>query len=188
MSLPSFSPAQAASPLVADLWTVALVVVLSAGTGLVFNHFSANPVALPYRTKVERLSQVLEELAGVSVLPAMEAANQRVRRVGLHQMQAALATGQTLVVDARPEIFHRMGRIPQALLLPREQFGLYYERQRTRLENAQGKPVIVYCQSEHCEDSVLVADVLLRLGFADVAVFTGGWNEWKNAGLSGGEP
>jgi 3-mercaptopyruvate sulfurtransferase SseA len=88
-----------------------------------------------------------------------------------------------LVFDARPEIFHRLGHIPAALSLPREDFENAYKTFQTELERDRTQPLILYCSSASCEDSTLVQKSLQALGYSNVAVFSGGWAEWQEKGL-----
>jgi len=42
---------------------------------------------------------------------------------------------------------------------------------------------VVYCEGGSCQSSLLVARRLHDEGFKDIRVMTGGWEEWKKAGL-----
>lgn len=89
-----------------------------------------------------------------------------------------LAGGEVLVVDARPEIFHRFGHIADALALPREEFEAYFKQHESELESHRDGPVIVYCNDPQCKDAEIVADLLQRKGFKGIMVYSGGWEEW----------
>ena len=65
----------------------------------------------------------------------------------------------------------------------RDDFARDYRRLSPRLKAATDQPIIVYCSGGECHDSRLVANALLTLGFSDVRVYTGGWEEWQGAGL-----
>ena len=73
--------------------------------------------------------------------------------------------------------------MPGALNLARDDFAQDYRNLAGVLQAAQDKPIIVYCSGGECHDSRLVANALLSLGFSNVRVFTGGWDEWSAAGL-----
>ena len=88
-----------------------------------------------------------------------------------------------LILDARPEIFHRFGHIPKAISLPREDFEACYSKQRTLLEKHKKHPVVIYCSGVSCEDGEMVANALIALGFTDVRFYRGGWDEWTRIGL-----
>jgi rhodanese-related sulfurtransferase len=59
-----------------------------------------------------------------------------------------------------------------------------YRQLDSVLKAAQDKPIIVYCAGGDFHDSRLVAQALLTLGYGDVSVFTGGWQEWSAARLA----
>jgi len=43
--------------------------------------------------------------------------------------------------------------------------------------------IVVYCASATCANSGIAASVLASLGYKNVRVFTGGKQEWEEAGL-----
>ena len=43
--------------------------------------------------------------------------------------------------------------------------------------------IVVYCASATCANSGIAANVLATLGYDNVRVFTGGKQEWEEAGL-----
>ncbi len=76
-----------------------------------------------------------------------------------------------------------MGHVPGALNLARDDFAHDYQVLAKKLETYRDQPVVVYCSGGECHDSKLVASALLSLGFTNVKVFTGGWEEWSQANL-----
>jgi rhodanese-related sulfurtransferase len=50
--------------------------------------------------------------------------------------------------------------------------------------------IVVYCASATCQNSHIAAKVLAQLGYANVAVYAGGKQDWQEAGLplERGEP
>jgi rhodanese-related sulfurtransferase len=86
-----------------------------------------------------------------------------------------------MVIDARAPLFYRMGHVPGAVNLPREGFASFLERSGL-LGKHKLRAVVVYCQSETCEDSRMVAESLRRVGFASVRVFSEGWRRWVESG------
>lgn len=59
----------------------------------------------------------------------------------------------------------------------------YNRKQRTLLVKHKAHPVVIYCSGTSCEDAAMVADALGRLGFTNLHLFQGGWNEWTQAEL-----
>jgi 3-mercaptopyruvate sulfurtransferase SseA len=49
---------------------------------------------------------------------------------------------------------------------------------------SKDEEIITYCDGSECETSLLLARELMDLGYTDVKVFFGGWQEWEKAGLS----
>jgi predicted sulfurtransferase len=163
----------------ADLITAWLFATGALCVGLVINQFRDHPLALVYQTKVERLHEAVTTLA-VETPPAPVGQSQA---IALADFRAFVQTRKGLVLDARPEIFHRMGHVPGAISVSREAFKTDYEARRSILEPHKNDPIAVYCSSTSCEDSQMVADALLKLGYQRVLVFTGGWAEWNQQGL-----
>lgn len=82
---------------------------------------------------------------------------------------------QTVVVDCREPNEFALGHIPGALFIPRGVLEQNIERAVPR-----DRKVIVYCASGN--RSALAADVLLQMGYADVASMSGGIRGWVDAG------
>ena len=82
-----------------------------------------------------------------------------------------------ILIDARPPVFYRLGHIPGALNLSRKAFEEAYARLKPQLK--PGARLIVYCSGNACEDSHAVAAALRERGHPDVAIYTGGWEEWS---------
>jgi rhodanese-related sulfurtransferase len=146
--------------------------------GVVLNEWRARPLPLLYSSPKERLVQATEKLAPESAAPLAGEGD-----VDLDAMRQIVETHSALVIDARPEIFFRVGHIPAAFSLPRDDFEAAYRELGPALLKFRERPVIVYCSSNACDDSQMVADSLERLGFQQVRVFLGGWSEWESQNL-----
>jgi 3-mercaptopyruvate sulfurtransferase SseA len=48
---------------------------------------------------------------------------------------------------------------------------------------AKEEEIIAYCDGTECESSLLLARELMELGYGNIKVFFGGWQEWQEAGL-----
>lgn len=179
------------------LWMIAWVAV-AVGVGL--NMFRASPLPLVYASKAERIQQAAERLAQRSSMDSvpdvllaegkppqgdltrpLPADAPPVQSIDLPTFQEMLR--KTLVLDARPEIFHRLGHVPTALALPRDDFETYYTKHRSTLERYKDQPIAIYCTGGRCEDGEMVANALLRLGFKQLFLFRGGWYAWTHARL-----
>lgn len=101
------------------------------------------------------------------------------RALGLEETFAAYQSGAAVLLDARPGSDYEEGHIPGALSLPEFEFDEAYPRLSELL--TPQTHLIVYCQGEDCDESMIVAERLVEMGYRRVDVFLGGWPEWENA-------
>ena len=80
-----------------------------------------------------------------------------------------------VIIDCREPNESALGRIPGAVVMPRGVLEQSIERSVPR-----DRTVIVYCASGN--RSALAADVLMQMGYADVASMAGGIRGWVDAG------
>jgi rhodanese-related sulfurtransferase len=115
----------------------------------------------------------------------------RVREIKPWDLRDALARDPPpLVLDVREPVEFAKARIPGALNVPRgvlEQ-ACEWDHDETvpELVNGRARPIVVVCRSG--KRSVLAADTLLQLGFADVvSLATGmrGWNDFDQPVVDG---
>jgi rhodanese-related sulfurtransferase len=147
-------------------------------SGLALNEMRPSPMPLVYSSPASRLNQTVVQLETSS--PAVMALEGDISR---EDVQKATLNHVSLILDARPEIFYRLGHIPSALSLPRDDFQKQYPTLKRTLQSHREQPLIIYCSGSDCHDSQLVADALLKLGYLHVRVFRGGWSDWENACL-----
>jgi len=154
-----------------------LVAAVLLGQGI--NWMRASPLPFRYETRQERLDSGVERLEVLNA-PSVDAGIpvSMPEKLTLSEFLAVRAT--RVVLDARPSIFYRLGHVPGALSLPRENFEKAYSELGSRLSNEQ--VFAVYCASETCVDAELVHAALVRLGHKQVQIFTGGWADWQAAG------
>lgn len=172
-----------------DLIGFCLLATASVCLGLLINQFRDHRLPLIYTTKQQRLEESVIQITAVdattptpaSTIPQAVADNPRV--IGLNEFHEDAESKKIIVLDARPEIFHRFGHVPGAISFPREDFENSYSKYRSLLEADKNQTVAVYCSSASCEDSDMVASALVKLGYGHVLVFKGGWDEWSGAGL-----
>jgi rhodanese-related sulfurtransferase len=164
--------------IVQDLLGVWVLMTACIIAGLTINEIRSTPLPLVYSSPQMRLNQSVGELEHApSVSVRLD------RDVDRKEMQQISTGHLTLILDARPEIFFRLGHIPSALSLPRDDFENRYHVLQTTLESYRDKPMVVYCSSSDCPDSQMVAEALQKLGYQHVRLFRGGWNEWESANL-----
>lgn len=146
--------------------------------GLVLNEMRPAPLSLVYSSPQSRLDHSVEHLR-----PDGNSAVALDGDVAREEMRKLSDERAAIILDARPEIFYRLGHIPSALSLPRDDFEKRYQALQGTLKPYRGDPLVVYCSSTDCHDSQMVADALQKLGYAHVRVFRGGWSEWESANL-----
>jgi rhodanese-related sulfurtransferase len=167
-----------ASEVVRDLCGVLLVAIVSLGIGLALNHFSSHPLPMVYQSPEQRFDV---ELTSVINSPPLQIGPGQT--VALPEFRAAVESKSALILDARSSVFFQQGHVPGALNLARDNFAADYRRLSPALKGMTDKPIIVYCSGGYCHDSKMVAGALMTLGFEDVRVFTGGWDEWSAGNL-----
>lgn len=116
--------------------------------------------------------------AGLPEIPALGQPTQ----IELGVFKRFVDAGAVFIVDAREPYEFDEGRIPGSISLP-------YETAATDpalLETLPtgGRPIVVYCGGGTCELSLKMADELIWAGHERVAVFVGGYPEWRDAGYA----
>lgn len=147
---------------------VIIILMVSLGLGFVSVEIGQRFFPRWYETLLEPLKK--RELS-----PA-------IREVSLPELLVAMENQNTVVFDARDNAFFEMGRIPGALNLSRRNFESDLEKIRVKKPDLVKYQMIVYCSGLDCEDSKKVAEKLLQLGIANVAIFTEGWEVWQETG------
>ena len=164
-----------------DLMILWLLATTALCGGMLLNQFRESPLPLVYKSKAERMQDSVQRIANQQVVPAKAPASQLPELLNLDGFSAYVENKQGLVLDARPEIFHRLGHVPGALSLPRDDFEAGYALLKGKLEADRSQPIIIYCSSSSCEDSGLVKKSLKALGYTNLAMFEGGWAAWTEA-------
>jgi len=160
---------------VIGLWLVLTACLIG---GLVLNEMRPSPLPLVYSSPQSRLYRSVEHLsAAENIALALDG------DVTRDEIQKLSANRAALILDARPEIFYRLGHVPSALSLPRDDFEKQYQALQSTLQSHRDKPLVVYCSGSDCHDSQMVADALQKLGYVHVRLFRGGWSDWENANL-----
>jgi rhodanese-related sulfurtransferase len=146
------------------------VIVAAAGIVVAFAHnaLSVNGIN-PFRKIVD--VPVIED--------PVEEASEGIRIINLDEMLAAAERG-AVVIDARPKAEYESGHIPGAILLDYYDMGRYLDRVLPMLDPE--KETIVYCYGPDCDDAELLARELFALGFGNLLVYRGGFEEWEDSG------
>lgn len=97
-----------------------------------------------------------------------------------HQLNTLIQSNANLVLlEALPEKYFQDWHLPGAKHMPHDQTRAL----APRLLPEKQVPVVVYCASATCQNSHMAARALEQLGYADVAVYAGGKQDWSDAGL-----
>ena len=172
-----------------DISTLWIMVTAGICVGFTLNQFRDTPLPLVYSSKAERIQQAAERIAKGSseeTKSGVDSATTQLDPSRFHPIDLDAfreMQSHVLVLDARPEIFHRIGHIPKALSLPREDFEASYIHHRAVLEKDKSQMILIYCAGGHCEDGKMVVDGLLKLGYTNVYLFKSGWHAWTQAKL-----
>jgi rhodanese-related sulfurtransferase len=106
----------------------------------------------------------------------IDAAKTRIREVSVSDVQAMQARGEPAVyVDVREPNEWNLGRLPQAILIPRGTLETSVEQRVPR-----DATVVLYCAGGN--RSALAADTLQQLGYDKVVSMAGGFRAWVDAG------
>jgi rhodanese-related sulfurtransferase len=84
-----------------------------------------------------------------------------------------------VLVDALPTIAYAGAHLPGAISIPPERVDTLAERRIPSYDTE----VVVYCANPKCDSSVQVAQRLLELGYRNVLHYSGGKQDWRDAGL-----
>lgn len=87
--------------------------------------------------------------------------------------------GKAIVLEALPEKYWRDWHLPGARNLPHERV----RELAPALLPDKSAELIVYCASSTCQNSHIAARALEQMGYANVAVYPGGKQDWQAAGL-----
>ena len=95
------------------------------------------------------------------------------------ELKARLDAGEPVtIVEALPEEYYRKAHLPGALLLPHDRVD---DLAPTLLPD-KAATVVVYCANLACRNSVVAAERLAALGYADVREYAEGKQDWIDAG------
>jgi rhodanese-related sulfurtransferase len=154
-----------------------MLVIILAGSaiGVIYNAFSPSGITLKGNWSPKTTSDSL-------IVPYGYVEGQDPAAISLDYAMMKFQSRNTVFLDARyPEDF-KAGHIKGAINFPYEEFEQYSSQVLPHLP--QNQEIIAYCDGTECETSLLLARELVDLGYRNIKVFFGGWQEWQNAGLS----
>lgn len=85
-----------------------------------------------------------------------------------------------VLVEALPQKYYRDWHLPGARHLPHDEV----DRLAATVLPDKSADIVVYCASRSCQNSHIAAGRLEQMGYANVAVYAGGKQDWSEAGLA----
>lgn len=156
------------------LLKTALIILIGSAMGLIYNAVSPGGIALKGNWSPKITSDSL-------VVPYGYEEDVDPPAISLDYAMMKFQSKNTVFLDARyPEDF-KAGHIKGAVNLPYEESEEYAPQVLPKLPREE--EIIAYCDGTECEESLLLARELRELGYEDIKVFFGGWQEWQQAGL-----
>jgi len=93
-----------------------------------------------------------------------------------NELQARLAANPGLVLlEALPEKYYNDWHLPGAKHFPHDKA----RELAASVVPDRKSEIVVYCASRTCQNSHIAARVLKQIGYANVAVYAGGKEDWR---------
>ena len=146
---------------------ITYIVFLSTIVSIVFNQLRSNPLAY-VKQKVEVISN-LENLQTDSSEPTITGIDIKIAK--------ELFDKNVLFIDARAEEFYNDGHIPNAICS--DDFDSLVEQLEKKIEIDE--QFVVYCSDSDCGSSEDLSYEFQSIGFSNILLFKGGWQEWVDA-------
>lgn len=100
------------------------------------------------------------------------------KTVTRNELQARLSANPALVLlEALPAKYYNDWHLPGAKHFPHDQA----RQLAPTVVPDKAAEIVVYCASKTCQNSHIAANVLRQLGYANVAVYAAGKEDWKEA-------
>ena len=102
------------------------------------------------------------------------------KTVTRNELQARLAANPALVLlEALPEKYYNDWHLPGA-----RHFAPGRAGSGASVVPDKAAEIVVYCASKTCQNSHIAASVLQQIGYANVAVYAGGKEDWKEEAVA----
>jgi rhodanese-related sulfurtransferase len=151
-----------------------LILIASSVVGLVYNSVYSKGIPL-----LRRRLEVGDTLAATpdKGQPGTQVIS---RAISVSEAYEHYSSGETVFIDSRSRADYEEKRIPGSISLPEADFNNAYLF-ATRFVTPQTH-IIVYCQGRECDESIIVQESLMEMGYNHVDVLLGGMPEWLDAG------
>ncbi|MDY0221068.1 MAG: rhodanese-like domain-containing protein [Desulfobacterium sp.] len=160
--------------MVQDFKGGAVLLIVSICCALAFNSWSDSGIAL--KGQWDRSQGVVSPMEKNTVVDGSREIND------LDTMVELVNSKRCTLVDVRSNSQFDAGHLPGAVSLPIEAFdqmiGDFF------VEYPLDTCLVVYCAGRECLDSHRLAHSLKTFGFFDIRIFSGGFADWMEGGLS----
>ncbi|MEK7483583.1 MAG: MauE/DoxX family redox-associated membrane protein [Planctomycetota bacterium] len=92
------------------------------------------------------------------------------------------AFDKILWIDARSPELYEEGHIQGATLLHFYEKPKYLPEVQQKIQENQPISLLIYCRGKECTDSKLLAEDFERLGYRNIFIYSGGYDQWKREG------
>jgi rhodanese-related sulfurtransferase len=93
------------------------------------------------------------------------------------ELQAAMASGSVVILDANGSRSYRAGHIPGAI-----DFAAHQKDIASLLPAGKGSLIVAYCGNENCPHYLLAARAAEALGYTNIRHFAPGITGWRKSG------
>ncbi|MDB6122983.1 MAG: pyridine nucleotide-disulfide oxidoreductase family protein [Pedosphaera sp.] len=101
----------------------------------------------------------------------------RIPAITWAKVKPLLAENKIVLVDARGNYFYKAEHIPGAVSVPSTSG---FDMGNFAQDRPKDQPIVVYCSSEHCPLSyILAANLINQFDFSNVKIMTGGFDEYR---------
>ena len=153
------------------------IMVVATLLGIVFNAVRPNGVALIQSGEPVSTALHVEHTDSVAADTTQALAE---GAISLSEMKRLFDAGSVIILDARDASEYEQGHIPGAINIPYDRIPEYFDV--LQAEVPMEAHVVVYCRSVTCDFSDQLATELKIMGYQNVSIFSGGWEQWSTAG------
>lgn len=153
------------------------IMVVATLLGIVVNAVRPNGVALIQSGAPVSTAQ---HVAHSDSMAADTTATLAEGAISLAEMKRLFDEGSVVILDARDASEYEQGHIPGAINIPYDRIPEYFDVLNSQVP--MDAHVVCYCRSLTCDFSDQLATELKIIGYTNVSVFSGGWEQWTTAG------
>lgn len=153
-----------------------LIIIGAVSTGFFYNSLSPKGIPL-LAEKVVFEEASIDDILAQNNPGEAEFNNSAARNIDLASAYKIYEDSMAVFIDGRDEWEFSDGRIKGAINIPEYSFEDNLDAYNKLDKN---RNYVIYCGGEDCDISTRLAQKLNELGFNNLYVFPGGWEEWLN--------